>query len=61
VEEQRLKTLHQLLSEAATLQEQANKLVAEITDQLQRSIFIHDDMGVAIFRPKADRRRTSRE
>jgi hypothetical protein len=34
-----------LLAEATALQEAATKLIAEITDQLQRSIFIHDDRG----------------
>jgi len=60
VDQSRLKTLHDLLSEAKQLQEETSKLVAEITDQLQRSIFIHDDWGGAIFRRKPDRRRTPR-
>jgi hypothetical protein len=33
------------LKEATDLQEAATKLIAEMTDQLQRSIFMHDDRG----------------
>jgi hypothetical protein len=60
VEDSRLKTLRDLLNEAVALQEQSGRLVADITDQLQRSIFLHDDRGLAVLRPKADRRRTPR-
>jgi hypothetical protein len=60
VEEARLKTLNDLLGQATQLQAETTKLVAEITDQLQRSIFTHDDRSGALFRPKPDRRRTPR-
>jgi hypothetical protein len=60
VEDGRLKTLHDLLDEAVALQQQTSRLVAEITDQIQRSIFLHNDSGRAILRPKRDRRLTPR-
>jgi len=40
-----VRRIRQLLAEATALQEAATKLIAEITDQLQRSIFMHDDRG----------------
>jgi hypothetical protein len=44
------------------LEETAAKLIAEITDQLQRSIFIHDDRGAPRARAPHDpeRRRKPR-
>jgi hypothetical protein len=44
-DELRVRRIRELLNEATELQEAATKLIAEITDQLQRSIFIHDDRG----------------
>ena len=40
-----VRRVRQLLAEATALQDAATKLIAEITDQLQRSIFMHDDRG----------------
>ena len=45
LDDQRVKRLQDLLQEATHLQEAASKLIEDITDQLQRSIFIHDDRG----------------
>lgn len=45
LEDPNLRRIRQLLAEATALQEAATKLIAEITDQLQRSIFVHDDRG----------------
>jgi hypothetical protein len=59
-EEPRLKTLHDLLGQAVELPTQTTKLVEEITNRLQRSIFIHNDWSAAILRQKPDRRRTPR-
>jgi hypothetical protein len=57
-----VRRIRQLLAEATALQEAATKLIAEITDQLQRSIFIHDDRGGARERGPQDleRRRKPR-
>jgi hypothetical protein len=52
-----LENLRQLIDEATALQQHATTLVAEITDQLQRSIWTHDDRRVAEDRRRADRRR----
>jgi hypothetical protein len=41
----KVRRIRELLTEATELQEAATKLIAEITDQLQNSIFIHDDRG----------------
>jgi hypothetical protein len=57
----RIQSLRQLIDEATALQEQATKLVVEITDQLQRSIWMHPDWGVAEDRPpRRPRRKPSR-
>jgi hypothetical protein len=45
LEDERVRRIRELLTEATQLQETATKLIAEITDQLQRSIFMHDDRG----------------
>jgi len=45
LEDIRVRRIRELLKEATDLQEAASKLIAEITDQLQRSIFMHDDRG----------------
>jgi len=45
LEDLHVRRIRELLKEATELQEAASKLIAEITDQLQRSIFIHDDRG----------------
>jgi hypothetical protein len=45
LEDQNVRRIRQLLVEATALQQGATKLIAEITDQLQRSIFMHDDRG----------------
>jgi hypothetical protein len=45
LEDPNVRRIRQLLAEATALQEAATKLIAEITDQLQRSIFMHDDRG----------------
>jgi hypothetical protein len=45
LEDPNVQRIRQLLAEATALQEAASKLIAEITDQLQRSIFMHDDRG----------------
>jgi len=45
LEDLRVRRIRELLKEATDLQEAASKLIAEITDQLQRSIFMHDDRG----------------
>jgi hypothetical protein len=45
LEDPNIRRIRQLLAEATALQEAATKLIAEITDQLQRSIFLHDDRG----------------
>jgi hypothetical protein len=45
LEDPNVRRIRQLLAEATALQESATKLIAEITDQLQRSIFMHDDRG----------------
>ena len=37
--------LRRLIDEAKALQREASALVIEITDQLQRSIWLHNDMG----------------
>jgi hypothetical protein len=47
LEDPNVKRIRELLAEATALQEAATKLIAEITDQLQRSIFMHDDRGAA--------------
>jgi len=44
-EDLRVRRIRELLAEATQLQETATKLIGEITDQLQRSIFLHDDRG----------------
>jgi hypothetical protein len=49
-----------LLAEATALQEAATKLIAEITDQLQRSIFMHDDRGGPRGSQDLERRRKPR-
>jgi len=61
VDDPRLKTLQDLRDQAVALRDSSQKLVAEITDQLQRSIFMHDDRGAAVLRPKPDRRRKPRQ
>jgi hypothetical protein len=61
VDDPRLKTLQDLRDQAVAIRDSSQKLVAEITDQLQRSIFMHDDRGVAVLRPKPDRRRKPRQ
>jgi hypothetical protein len=61
MEDPRLTTLRDLLAQASELQEETTKLIEEITDQLQRSIFMHDEWGNAIVRAKPDRRRTPRD
>jgi hypothetical protein len=53
-------SLRQLIDEASALQQQARTLVAEITDQLERSISTHDDRRVAEDRRRDDRRRAPR-
>jgi hypothetical protein len=45
LEDSNVRRIRQLLAEATALQQAATKLIAEITDQLQRSIFMHDDRG----------------
>jgi hypothetical protein len=62
LEDLRIRRIRELLAEATELQETATKLIGEITDQLQRSIFIHDDRGVPHNREPAhpDRRRKPR-
>jgi hypothetical protein len=45
LEDLRVRRIRELLKEATDLQDAATKLIAEITDQLQRSIFMHDDRG----------------
>ena len=52
-----IESLRQLIDDANELQQQATTLVVEITDQLQRSIWTHDDRRVADDRRHADRRR----
>jgi hypothetical protein len=54
-------SLRQLIDEARALQQQATTLVAEITDQLQRSIWMHEDGPVAEDRRRGDRRRAPRQ
>jgi hypothetical protein len=60
-EDLRVQRIRELLAEATELQEAATKLIAEITDQLQRSIFMHDDRGERRERDsqQPDRRRKS--
>jgi hypothetical protein len=53
----RIATLRRLIDEATALQEHAARLVAEITDQLQRSIWIHDDRADGQERPRRRERR----
>jgi hypothetical protein len=60
VEDPRVRQLRDLLDEATKLQEHASTLIAELTDQLQRSIFTHDDRGVPAERRRGERRRKSR-
>jgi hypothetical protein len=62
LEDFRVQTLRELLKQATELKESATKLIADLNDQLQRSIFLHDDRGVpaARRRPDADRRRKPR-
>jgi len=45
-DESRVAELHRLLAEARALQDNANRVIVEITNQLQRSIWTHDDRGV---------------
>jgi hypothetical protein len=45
LEDPNVRRIRQLLAEATALQEAATRLIAEITDQLQRSIFMHNDRG----------------
>jgi hypothetical protein len=62
LEDPNVRRIRQLLAEATALQQAATKLIAEITDQLQRSIFMHDDRGGPLQRGSQDleRRRRSR-
>ncbi|HEX7798483.1 MAG TPA: hypothetical protein VF456_29165 [Vicinamibacterales bacterium] len=62
MEDPNVRRIRQLLAEATALQDAATKLIAEITDQLQRSIFMHDDRGGPRERGSQDleRRRKSR-
>jgi hypothetical protein len=57
----RVECLRELIDQATALQQEATDLVIEITDQLQRSIWLHDDRGLAVVRPKPDRRRRRRD
>jgi hypothetical protein len=60
LEDPNVRRIRQLLAEATALQEAATKLIAEITDQLQRSIFIHDDRGGPRLRGSQDLERRRR-
>jgi len=62
LEDFRVQTLRELLKEATELKEATTKLIADLTDQLQRSIFLHDDRGLPAprRRPNPDRRRKPR-
>jgi hypothetical protein len=55
VEDPRIRQLRDLCDQAVKLKEAAEQLVAELTEQLQRSISTHDDRGGA-----PDRRRKPR-
>jgi hypothetical protein len=45
LEDQRISRIRELLEHATKLQDAATQLIADLTDQIQRSIFIHDDRG----------------
>jgi hypothetical protein len=45
LDDPRVRRIKDLLQQATKLQDAATKLITEITDQIQRSIFIHDDRG----------------
>jgi hypothetical protein len=60
LEDPNVRRIRQLLAEATALQEAATKLIAEITDQLQRSIFMHDDRGGPRGPQDVERRRKPR-
>jgi hypothetical protein len=45
VEDPRIRQLRDLCDQAVKLKEAAEQLVAELTEQLQRSISTHDDRG----------------
>jgi hypothetical protein len=60
LEDPRIKQLRQLLDEARSLQHHATSLVMEITDQIQRSIFMHDDRASRRHR-QAERRKKPRD
>jgi hypothetical protein len=56
VEDPRVRQLRELLAQANQLQRDATALIAELTDQIQRSIFTHDDRGGPRERRAGERR-----
>jgi hypothetical protein len=62
VDDPRIKRLRELVDQATALENAAGRLVVELTDQLQRSIFLHDNRPrLPDRRRKRDRRRTLRQ
>jgi hypothetical protein len=60
LEDPRVQRIRELLDEATKLQDAATDLIADITDQIQRSIFIHDDRGGPNRPGQSERRRKPR-
>ena len=60
VEDPRVLQLRELLAQANQLQRDATALIAELTDQIQRSIFTHDDRGGPRERRSGERRQKPR-
>jgi len=57
----RVKRLRELIEEAKAMQRDASQLVADLTDQLERSILNHPNLGVSNDRPARRRRNKPRD